>query len=194
MDYMPGALLNEQSLADEFGISRTPIRVVLNRLEWEGLVRTIPRKGTLATEIDFRQIQNAFRVRMEIECLIGTLAAENITQDHLKKIDDLVVRCEKLIGRYNRRALISVDVDLRSVLHDAANNDVLKNISNQLWSLTLRVWIAVCKTNDWNFEIEDTLREIRETRRALAESDPETVGVLRQGYLQDFLNRIKNQF
>ncbi|MBW2539794.1 MAG: GntR family transcriptional regulator [Deltaproteobacteria bacterium] len=52
LEYEPGKILNEKILAQEFGISRTPVRDVLNRLEWDQLVRIIPRTGSMVTEIN----------------------------------------------------------------------------------------------------------------------------------------------
>ncbi|MFN2435685.1 MAG: GntR family transcriptional regulator, partial [Desulfotignum sp.] len=69
MEYHPGQILNENVLAQEFQVSRSPVRNVLNRLEWEQLVRIIPRTGSMVTEIEFNKIMHVFQVRFECEVL-----------------------------------------------------------------------------------------------------------------------------
>jgi len=61
LEYAPGQILNENVLAKEFGVSRTPMRDVLNRLEWEKMARVIPRTGTMVNEIKFEHMMNIYR-------------------------------------------------------------------------------------------------------------------------------------
>ena len=82
MEYKPGEILNEQKLAKEFGVSRTPLREALTKLEWDKLVRVLPRIGSMVTEIEFQKMVNVFRIRFELEDLAGCLAAENIRWGH----------------------------------------------------------------------------------------------------------------
>ena len=67
MEYRPGHILNEKVLAEEFKMSRTPLREVLMRLEWDMLVRILPRTGALVTEIEFYLMMNTYQVRFEVE-------------------------------------------------------------------------------------------------------------------------------
>jgi len=193
MDYKPGHILNEEALGKEFGVSRSPIRIIVHRLEWEGLVRIIPRTGAMVTEIDILQIKDTFTVRMEIEALIGRLSAERITEEHLDKIDKVIERCRNLPDHPDPKGLTKIDRDMRNILHDAANNAILEDISEQLWVKSARVWISLLDTRDWQREAKEMLEELIETRQALAQNKPEDVGRLRQKYLQ-FLNRVREKF
>ncbi len=193
MDYKPGHILNEESLGKEFGVSRSPIRVILNRLEWEELVRIIPRTGAMVTEVDIIQIKDTYLVRMEIEALIGRLAAERITAEHLIKIDELIEKGKLLSDIPDPKAVPQIDRKLRNILHDAANNYILRNISDQLWVNSARIWITLFDTKHWQRERNELIEELEETRRALAEDEPEDVGRIRQNYLK-FLDRIREKF
>jgi len=95
LEYEPGKILNEKILAQEFGISRTPVRDVLNRLEWDQLVRIIPRTGSMVTEIEFSKIMNVFQVRFELADMEGRLAAEQFTPKHISTLERLRHDCEK---------------------------------------------------------------------------------------------------
>ena len=103
-EFEPGELLNEKSLAEEFKVSRTPVREVLNRLQWEGLVRIIPRSGSIVTDIEFQKILYVFQIRLEHEAIIGRLATENVTDNQLKQMAEIKKRMpESFPESYSKR-------------------------------------------------------------------------------------------
>ncbi len=193
LDYAPGCILNEKVLAKEFGVSRTPLREVLNRLEWDQLVRVLPRTGTMVAEIEFQQIMNTFQVRLGIEEMIGKLAAEHIATEHLQRLVKLQEECEKLFESRNKFALVEVDRGLRTILTDAANNPVLKNISEALYDLTARLWCAVLDKGDWKEEVQSIVDEIGQTITVL-KSDEKKLGALRRDLLTQHVERITHKF
>src|SRR5215212_2740 len=73
LEYEPGMRLGEEELAREFGVSRTPIRRVLSRLETEGLLESRHGVGTFVTTIDFGNLMQVYQFRMELAELIGKL-------------------------------------------------------------------------------------------------------------------------
>ena len=73
LDYPPGARLSEEELAQEFAISRTPIRRVLTRLEAEGLIGSVHGVGTIVTDVDIEELAQVYRLRMELAPLLGKL-------------------------------------------------------------------------------------------------------------------------
>jgi DNA-binding GntR family transcriptional regulator len=89
MEYEPGKVLNEKELAKEFGISRTPVREAILKLEWEKLVEIIPRGGVFVSKIEFQTLRDIFHFRVYIEALIARRAANNITGKHLHEIRKL---------------------------------------------------------------------------------------------------------
>ena len=92
MQYPPGEILNETTLAKEFGTSRGPLREVLKQLEWKKLVLTMPRLGTQVAEIDFQKIIQVFQIRSDLEALAARLACENASQQHIDRIGELIER------------------------------------------------------------------------------------------------------
>jgi len=161
LEYRPGSILNEKQLVEEFGVGRGPLREVLKRLEWEKLVITMPRTGTMVTEIEFQKIIQVFQIRFDIEDLTGRLAAENITDEHLNKIDKIREESSKLFDNTNQRDLISMDIKFRDVLHEAVSNLILKDLSNYLYHLTVRVYFLVSDRRDWGEAVQTFLSEIR---------------------------------
>jgi len=194
LEYSSGQILNEKVLADEFGVSRTPLREVLCRLEWEQLVRILPRSGTMVTEIEFHKMMNIFQVRLEIEALAGRLAAEMITPGHLESMEQLKKDCQVLSDQRNQKGLAMIDFSLRKILYNAGNNNVLREISNQLYSLTFRIWFVIMGHGDWTEEVQAMTNEIRDTLTVLSRRNPIEVGEARKSVLLHHVERIKRKF
>lgn len=194
MEYPPGTILNEKTLAEEFGLSRSPIRDVLNALERTGLVRVIPRTGTLVSEIEFHKMMDVYRVRLEIEALVGHLAAEHITEDHLQEILQIAEECRALFPDRNRRKLIMIDMKFRQVLYEAANNPTLKEISQYLYDQTIRIWYNFLDRTDWKIEVQGMVDEILQTHEVLSSRQPLEAGAVRKRFLQNYLDRLKKKF
>ena len=194
LEYKPGQILNEKTLADEFGVSRTPLREVLSRLVWEQLVRILPRSGTMVTEIEFQKMMHVFQIRFEIEELVGRLACEKITDNHLDNIDKIQKEGSQLLDRKSRKALVNIDFKFRDVLYDAANNPVLRDISQYLYDLTLRLWYIISDRGDWAEEVQPLLDEIKQTHEALSKGNPQEVGKLRSEFLIKHFARIRMKF
>lgn len=194
LEYPPGTILNEKVLAGEFGLSRSPIRDVLNALERTGLVRVIPRTGTLVSEIEFHKMMDVYRVRLEIEALVGHLAAEHITDEHLQEILRIAGECRDLFPERNRRKLIMIDMKFRQVLYEAANNPTLSEISQHLYDQTLRIWFNFLDRTDWNVEVQGMLDEILQTHEVLSSRQPSAAWTVRKSFLQNYLDRLKKKF
>ncbi len=193
LDYAPGRILNEKVLAKEFGVSRTPLREVLNRLEWDHLVRVLPRTGTMVAEMEFQQVMNTFQVRLGIEEMVGKLATEHVSEEHLQRLVTLQKQCENLFATKDKAALMAIDREFRTILNDSTNNPVLKNISEDLYDLTVRLWCAVLDKGDWKEEVRSVSDEIGQTI-AVLESSEGKLGVLRRELLNKHIERIRQKF
>ena len=85
-DYPPGSRLRQEALAEEFSVSRTPIREALRQLEVKGLVQHVPHQGSMVLAPDARDIREAYQVRAELEGLAIALAVEWITDEQLERM------------------------------------------------------------------------------------------------------------
>jgi DNA-binding GntR family transcriptional regulator len=86
----PGAKLNEAELATALGVSRTPVREAINRLEKEGLVEIIPQRGAFVVRFSERDIYEFFLIRENLEGLAACLAAEKINERDLARLEACV--------------------------------------------------------------------------------------------------------
>jgi len=82
----PGERLMEAKLAEEMGVSRTPVREAIRKLELEGFIVMIPRKGAYVAGISLKDIVDVFEVWAALESLAAGLAAERITAEELEQL------------------------------------------------------------------------------------------------------------
>ncbi|MPL67984.1 HTH-type transcriptional repressor RspR [bioreactor metagenome] len=107
----PGETLNERTLANDLGISRTPIREALQLLESEGWVVTEPCKGTWVKEITLEDIEEVFQMRLALEPFAVGLAVHQITEDDQKALHDLYEK--QILLCHNVRPLEFTDMDMK---------------------------------------------------------------------------------
>lgn len=123
----PGEPLTESHLCEELGVSRTPVREAISRLEQEGLVETVPNKGAVVVGIKDKDIQDIYTIRMYIEGLAAKWAAVNITDEQLRQLRDIVELQEFYLGRDDYAQIWQLDTRFHQTLYDSCNSAILKN-------------------------------------------------------------------
>jgi DNA-binding GntR family transcriptional regulator len=134
--YPPGNVLTEQTLARELGVSRTPIREAIRRLEADGWVSTIPGRGALVRSLSVQDVEEIFVVREELEALALRLAISNIPSSELEAMEGEMVSMSaelKLDESQAREDLISEVEMFHAVLSRYCGNRLL---ARQLRSLS----------------------------------------------------------
>jgi DNA-binding GntR family transcriptional regulator len=197
LEYDPGQILKEQILAKEFGVSRTPLRTVLARLEWEHLVKILPRTGIQVMELELNTITNVFQARLEIEAVIGTMAAERFTKLHFNRLDACLISCEQQFDNKAPRTLAALDMDIKHLFHEAAGNPFLIEMSDRLYSLTFRLcYFNMIKMDNkgWNQEVTAIREDLANLVDLLHNNTPEQVGKARKEHLLKHLKRIRSKF
>ena len=132
----PGERLMEIQLADE--LSRTPIREAIRKLELEGFVVMVPRRGTYVADISLKDIAQVFEIRSALEELAAGLAAERITPDELEYLERILVEINEYIDNDEFDKIVDADVRFHDVLYHASRNQRLVDILNNLREQMLR--------------------------------------------------------
>ena len=88
----PGTFVNEQSLADELGLGRMPVREALARLAKDRFITIVPRRGILVTTMTLNDVLDMFEAREAIECGVAYIAATRATNEDLRTLRTLVGR------------------------------------------------------------------------------------------------------
>jgi DNA-binding GntR family transcriptional regulator len=87
-EFASGSRLRQESLATEFGVSRTPVREALRKLQAAGIIQLEPRRGARVRGPSAREVREAYEVRAELEGLAAALAAARIRDDELRRLRD----------------------------------------------------------------------------------------------------------
>lgn len=128
----PGERLMEIHLGEKLGVSRTPIREAIRKLELEGLVVMIPRRGAIVAEITEKSMKDVLEVRRALDVLSVKLACKRITRD---KIDLLEKACEafqEATQKGDLKEIARQDVFFHDVIVEAAENDRLLQLMHML--------------------------------------------------------------
>ncbi len=128
----PGERLMEIALADKLGVSRTPIREAIRKLELEGLVVMAPRKGAKVASITERDLNDVLEVRKGMEVLAISLACERITKEEMEHLEKIEAHFQTLIESDNLTELAEVDVEFHDTIYQATNNKRLVQLLNNL--------------------------------------------------------------
>ncbi|MDR1205702.1 MAG: GntR family transcriptional regulator [Peptococcaceae bacterium] len=122
--FVPGERLMETELADEMGISRTPVREAMRRLETDGYVVIVPRKGSYVAGISMKDVMDVFEIRTALEMLAAEKAAERATDE---EIEDLRQAVSDMSDTADGDLLTTVDSDARfhSLIYQMSKNDRL---------------------------------------------------------------------
>ena len=128
----PGERLMEIQLADELGVSRTPIREAIRKMELEGFLVMVPRRGTYVADLSIKDINEVFEIRTALDVLAAGLAAERITEEEIEELERLLVYIGEMIEEKNYEKIIETDGEFHDVLYKASRNDRLIGIINNL--------------------------------------------------------------
>ena len=122
----------ELQLAEELGVSRTPIREAIRKLELEGLVLMVPRKGAYVATFSMKDVVEVFEIRGALEGLAAALAAERITDEELEELQRQLVKSSELIEQADLNGMVEVDTGFHQILYQASRNQRLAQIINNL--------------------------------------------------------------
>ncbi|MDS1030293.1 GntR family transcriptional regulator [Bacillota bacterium LX-D] len=128
----PGERLMEVQLAEEMGVSRTPVREAIRKLELEGFVVMLPRKGAYVADISSKDIADVYEIRSALEALAAGLAAERITDEELEELQRILVKVSESAESHDLETLINVDTEFHDVLYKASRNERLVQIISNL--------------------------------------------------------------
>ena len=126
-----GTRLRQASLADELGVSRTPLREALRRLSTEGLVEFAPNRGATVSELDFGDMRHAWAARVALEPGAARLAAERHDPEAIARMRNAVALQRS--ARRNRDANYAANREFHLALAAASGNPHLTRFAEMLW-------------------------------------------------------------
>lgn len=148
-DLQPGERLLEIQLADKLGVSRTPVREAIRKLELEGLVVMVPRHGATVSGITQKQLEEVLEIRRALEELAMELACERITKEELAKLKELESKINDNKDSKDAFALSDIDEKFHELIYEATKNErliqMLANLREQMYRYRLEYMKAMDK-------------------------------------------------
>lgn len=182
----PGEIINEKELAQEFKVSRTPVREALLKLSEKELVEIIPRKGTYVSQIDIKKIKNTYEIKMYLEALAASLAAERATSEEIEEILKVIEELKKLDPKKDYKKYIELDQLFHKLTRDASRNSMLIEYLENLNIITerfLQYIQYVVSDSTWYIEsvilIAQAIKD-RNSKKASKEAEKHVVYFLKE--------------
>lgn len=190
LDLAPSSVIDEQELMEELGLGRTPIREALQRLDSEGLVTIVPRRGTFVADISVTDLQKIFELRIILEGFCARVAAQRITDDQIIGMEKVLRSLNELEQVENGKAVALMDVDrqFHELLYRAANNEFLADTLGRFYDLSLRLWYLVLNRLG---DVHSAVKQHQKVLKALKAGDQEQAERLIQKHITQFQQSIK---
>ena len=133
----PGERLMEVSLAKKLGVSRTPIREAIRKLELEGLAVTEPRRGAVVAMMTEKDMEDVLQVRRALEDLAVQIACEQISIPEIRRLEEAMYEFERSTGDGDLASVVDADVKFHDIIYNATGNSrlvlLMGNFSEQMF-------------------------------------------------------------
>ncbi len=133
----PGERLMEIHLAQELGVSRTPVREAIHKLEQEGLVTMIPRRGAQVAQISEKGLKDVLEVRRALDTFCAELACERMTEEGAQQLKEAYKVFESATETKDATIIAKADVSFHDIIISSTGNEKLiitmNNLAEQMY-------------------------------------------------------------
>lgn len=190
----PGARLMEVQLAEKMGVSRTPVREAIRKLELEGLVTMVPRKGAHVAGLSPKDIVDVLEVRGVLDGLAASLSSLKMKEEQIKELRQINRQFANFVAKENLQGSIKKDVEFHELIYRASGNEKLIQILNNLREQVQRFRVIYLKDYSGQKDIESEHEEIIE---AIEKRDPEAAMSAAKKHIKNqeigIINALKKQ-
>ena len=190
---VPGEILKEKDLMAQLAIGRSPLREILFRLQEENLIKPLPRLGYMVTTLDIFEVRELVELRRELEGYAGHLAAQRITTEQLEDLRAIIREAESETAETKDVSNITEYFDTRfhSLLYQAAGNQKLMKVLQDLHIVMLRIWFHVGLDA---IGFAHQAQNFYEVLEALEQKDPEKARTVMEDHVDLYAAKIKEKF
>ncbi|SCG81772.1 putative HTH-type transcriptional regulator ydhC [Proteiniborus sp. DW1] len=128
----PGERVMEVQLAEKLGVSRTPVREAIRKLELEGLLIMEPRKGAYVADVSLKDLVDVLEVRSSLEGLAASLAATRASEEEIEVLKEKAAQFKECIEKNDVQGMINKDTEFHEAILQAAKNKKLTSIIESL--------------------------------------------------------------
>ncbi|MDK2820131.1 MAG: hypothetical protein PWP31_96 [Clostridia bacterium] len=181
----PGTRLVERKVAKQLGVSRTPVREAIRRLEIEGLVEHLPKRGVVVSWMSDKEAGEVYNIRAVLEGLAARLAAKNIKPTQQVKLMDLVNDMEEAYKENDSCQLQRLHIKFNEIIYEAANSSRLHHLINNLVD-----YIVGFTKVSYNVpgRVEEDIKEHRELAEAIVNRDIDKAEKMARKHIENASN------
>jgi DNA-binding GntR family transcriptional regulator len=188
----PGTLLREDELMQRLGVGRTPVREAVQRLQRDGFVTVIPRRGTLVSEISITDLAAIYEVRKHLESWASRLAAERATAEDRVRAQTLIDDLLALTAHDDYTTLLTVDRGIHRFVYRTTKNPFLGETLDQYQNLSLRILhVAMKRYPPLTPKLDDVVVEQKTVLEAIGRGDGETAERVAIEHISNFERAIR---
>lgn len=181
----PGQRLMEVQLAEQLGVSRTPVREAIRKLELEGLVVMLPRKGAYVANMSLKDIIDVLEIRATLEGLASSLAAERINPENIKELEKIAKEFEESAKSSDVDVLLKKDVEFHECIFKSTNNKKLHQLINSLWE-------QVYRFRETYIADYETVKNIIDEHKAIVDAIKKGDNELAKKYAKEHIEKAEN--
>lgn len=189
--YPPGARLSETALAAEFGVSRTPIRRVLGRLEAEGMIETSQGAATIVTDVDWTALADLFELRARLSELAGKLGFRKAAGRDLREMQAVRSALDRLARKPDPLRYAALNLRFHQAYAALIPNRPLRDFIELLYAQTNRIWLKELPFIDWQEEIGLFRRQVGQMVAAMRRNDSAAIARTESTIIRTSFDRVR---
>ena len=167
-EYKTGDALTELCVSEKLGVSRTPVRAALHRLDEDGLITLSPNRGAVVVGVTGEDLVDIYRIRMRLEGLASALAAEKMTDEDKKELQSCVELSEFYISKNDTEHIKELDTAFHKKIYEKSGNRMLCKVLSDLHR-SIRAYRKLSLTSGGR--LGESVKEHREILGAILASD-----------------------
>lgn len=185
-----GDPLVETKLAEELGVSRTPVREALRQLELEGLVSLIPNRGVIVAGVTESDVEDIYSIRSRLEGLAVRWAAERMSPEDLRQLEETAELMEYYTRRSDYRQLSRLDAKFHDLIYTAGRSKVMRHTLSTLMRYVQQARLGSYKMPD---RAEKSLSEHKAILEALKDRDADKAEMLMTAHITGVMENLLMQ-
>lgn len=164
--YLENDELKENTIANELGVSRTPVREALRQLELEGLVTMIPNKGAYVTGITSKDMHDIYMIRSYLEGLCAKWACEHISHNQIEELEEVLYLSEFHARKNHHEQMVELDSKFHELIYQASGSKILYHVLSdfhhyveRIRKITLAIPSRATQANEEHAKILDAMKK-----------------------------------
>ena len=195
LEYEPGTLLNEKTVANELKMSIAPIRDSFHKLAEEKLVIIYPRRGIIVAPIELNKIIEMFEIRLALESYIGSIITQRINENQIKSLEETLIKMREIANDNpsidDYRNFLEYEKTFHFIIYSATSNNEFVEIQKKYFNFAYRLlWLY----KDDSILMDSICNEFNGIIGALKEKDSTRSKEMLESHVRNSFEFIKKRF